>query len=160
MSRRSRLVFLAVTALAFVASGSARSAMIDVTSDNTDWTVVNYPIVTVPDDPNDHQTGISEGDIVGNNTGDPAVLTNFDDNGTPGILDDGYIGFRVRVAEDKPPPGFESFPPAACTTPSSTAREDTGVAPHVWQITCVSGTHGCERREGVLLVDGGRFQIK
>ena len=109
MPRRSRLVCLAVTALAFVASGSARSAMIDVTSDNSDWTVVNYPIVTVPDDPNDHQTGISEGDIVGNNTGDPAVLTNFDDNGTPGILDDGYIGFRVRVAEDKPPPGFESF---------------------------------------------------
>ena len=83
--------------------------MIDVTSDNTDWTVINYPIVTTPDDPNDHQTGISEGDIVGNNTGDPAILTNFDDNGTPVILDDGYIGFRARVGEDKPPPGYASF---------------------------------------------------
>jgi hypothetical protein len=83
--------------------------MIVVTDDNTDWTAIAYPVVTTPDDPNDHQTGIPEGDIVGNNTGDPAVLTNFDDNGTPGILDDGYIGFRVRVAGDKSPPGFTSF---------------------------------------------------
>ncbi len=83
--------------------------MIVVTDDNTDWTPIAYPIVTTPDDPNDHQTGISEGDIVGNNTGEPAVLTNFDDNGTPGILTDGYIGFRVRLGEDKPPAGFVSF---------------------------------------------------
>ena len=63
MSRRSRLVCLAVTALAFVASGSARSAMIDVTSDNTDWTVVNHPILTVPDCPHDHLPVTAVGDI-------------------------------------------------------------------------------------------------
>jgi hypothetical protein len=48
-------------------------------------------------------------DIVGNDTGDPAILTNFDDNGTPGILTDGYIAFRVRLGEDKPQPGFTFF---------------------------------------------------
>jgi hypothetical protein len=109
MIRHPKTIYLVVCALAFATSGSARAAMIVVTDDNTDWTVIAYPIVTTPDDPNDHQTGISEGDIVGNNTGDPAVLTNFDDNGTPGVLDDGYIGFRVRVGEDKPPAGFTSF---------------------------------------------------
>jgi len=109
MIRRPQTIYLVVFALAFAASGSAHAAMILVADDNTDWTVIAYPIVTTPDDPNDHQTGISEGDIVGNNTGDPAVLTNFDDNGTPGVLDDGYIGFRVRVGEDKPPSDFTSF---------------------------------------------------
>ena len=83
--------------------------MILVAGDNTDWTAISYPVVTTPDDPNDHQTGIAEGDIVGNNTGDPAVLTNFDDNGTPGVPDDGYIAFRVRLGEDKPPAGFTAF---------------------------------------------------
>jgi len=83
--------------------------MILVADDNTDWTSIAYPIVTTPDDPSDQQTGIAEGDIVGNNTGDPAVLTNFDDNGTPGTLDDGYIAFRVRLADDKPPAGFAGF---------------------------------------------------
>jgi hypothetical protein len=109
MIRHPKTIYLVVCALAFAVSGSAHAAMIVVTDDNTDWTAIAYPIVTTPDDPNDHQTGISEGDIVGNNTGDPAVLTNFDDNGTPGILDDGYIGFRVRLGEDKPPATFTSF---------------------------------------------------
>jgi hypothetical protein len=109
MIRHPKTIYLVVCALAFAVSGSAHAAMIVVTDDNTDWTTIAYPIVTTPDDPNDHQTGIPEGDIVGNNTGDPAVLTNFDDNGTPGILNDGYIGFRVRLGGDKSPPGFTSF---------------------------------------------------
>jgi hypothetical protein len=109
MIRCPKTIYLVVCALAFAASGSVHAAMIVVTDDNTGWTEIAYPVVTTPDDPNDHQTGIPEGDIVGNNTGDPAVLTNFDDNGTPGILDDGYIGFRVRVAGDKPPAGYTSF---------------------------------------------------
>jgi hypothetical protein len=109
MIRHPKTIHLVVCALAFATSGSAHAAMIVVNDDNTDWTAIAYPIVTTPDDPNDHQTGISEGDIVGNNTGDPAVLTNFDDNGTPTVFDDGYIGFRVRVGEDKPPAGFTSF---------------------------------------------------
>lgn len=109
MTLQLKTIFLVVCSLAFAISGSAHGAMILVADDNTDWTAIAYPIVTTPDDPNDHQTGISEGDIVGNDTGDPAVLTNFDDNGTPAVLDDGYIGFRVRVGEDKPPSGFTSF---------------------------------------------------
>jgi hypothetical protein len=109
MFRRTRTVHLAVFVLAFAISGSTHAATIVVDGDNTGWTAIDYPIVTTPDDPNDHQTGIAEGDIVGNNTGDPAVLTNFDDNGTPGIFDDGYIGFRVRLAADKPPLGFTAF---------------------------------------------------
>jgi hypothetical protein len=109
MSRLFRIICLAVFPSAFVLSGSAGAAIIAVTSDNTTWTEIAYPVVTTPDPSNDHQTGISEGDIVGNNTGDPAILTNFDDNGTPGILTDGYIAFRVRLGEDKPQPGFTFF---------------------------------------------------
>jgi len=109
MSLLLRRIDLAAFALAFAFSGSAGAAMIAVTSDNTEWTEIVYPVVTTPDAPNDHQTGISEGDIVGNNTGDPAILTNFDDNGTTGILTDGYVAFRVRLGEDKPPAGFTSF---------------------------------------------------
>lgn len=109
MSRYSRILCPSVFALVLLVSGSAGAALIAVTSDNTEWTEIAYPIATTPDAPNDHQTGIAEGDIVGNNTGDPAVLTNFDDNGTPGILTDGYVAFRVRLGEDKPPAGFTAF---------------------------------------------------
>jgi hypothetical protein len=109
MSRLFRIICLTVFTSAFVLSSSAGAAVIAVTSDNTTWTEIAYPVVTTPDDPNDHQTGIPEGDIVGNNTGDPAILTNFDDNGTPGILTDGYVAFRVRLGADKSPPGFTSF---------------------------------------------------
>jgi len=109
MSRYSRILCPSVFALVLLVSGSAGAALIAVTSDNIEWTEIAYPIATTPDAPNDHQTGIAEGDIVGNNTGDPAVLTNFDDNGTPGILTDGYVAFRVRLGEDKPPAGFTAF---------------------------------------------------
>lgn len=109
MSLRLRKIALVALALALAFCGSAGAAMIAVTSDNTEWTEIAYPVVTTPDAPNDHQTGIAEGDIVGNNTGDPAILTNFDDNGTPGILTDGYVAFRVRLGEDKPPAGFTAF---------------------------------------------------
>jgi hypothetical protein len=100
---------LAGFALAFAVSGTAGAAVIDVTGDNTGWTDIGYPALVTPDAPTDQQTGIAEGDIVGNNTGDPAILTNFDDNATPGVLTDGYIGFRVRLGEDKPPAGFTAF---------------------------------------------------
>ena len=109
MIRHLRTIVSVAFALAFAISGAAHAAMILVDGDNADWTAIAYPVVTTPDDPNDHQTGIAEGDIVGNNTGDPAVLTNFDDNGTPAVLDDGYLGFRVRLGEDKPPTGFTAF---------------------------------------------------
>jgi hypothetical protein len=104
-----RIGVLAVLALSFGISSGATAAMVAVAGDNTDWTEIAYPVVTTPDAPNDQQTGIAEGDIVGNNTGDPAILTNFDDNGTPGVLTDGYIAFRVRIGEDKPPAGFTAF---------------------------------------------------
>ncbi len=109
MSRRLHGAALVAFALVCAISTTANAAMILVAGDNTDWTEISYPVVTTPDAPNDQQTGIAEGDIVGNDTGDPAVLTNFDDNGTPGDPTDGYIGFRVRIGEDKPPAGFTSF---------------------------------------------------
>ncbi len=109
MSRRLHGAALVAFALVCAISTTANAAMILVAGDNTDWTEISYPVVTTPDAPNDQQTGIAEGDIVGNDTGDPAVLTNFDDNGTPGDLTDGYIGFRVHIGEDKPPAGFTSF---------------------------------------------------
>jgi len=109
MNRLHQIIFLATFALMCAVSGPAGAAVIAVASDNTDWTEIAYPVVTTPDDPNDQQTGIAEGDIVGNNTGDPAILTNFDDNGTPGVLTDGYVAYRVRLGEDKPPAGFTAF---------------------------------------------------
>jgi hypothetical protein len=109
MSRQIQILGLAILSLNFAVAGVASAAMIVVSDDNTGWTDIAYPIITTPDAPSDQQTGIAEGDIVGNNTGDPAVLTKFDDNGTAGDLTDGYIAFRVRLADDKPPAGFTSF---------------------------------------------------
>jgi hypothetical protein len=55
MTRQPKTIYLVACALAFAVAGSARAAMIFVTDDNTDWTAIAYPIVTTPDDPNDHQ---------------------------------------------------------------------------------------------------------
>jgi hypothetical protein len=71
-------------------------------SSTTGWTPILYPAgsPTLPDPINDQQTGIGEGDIVGNTT-HPSLYKRFYDGGTPSLTD-GQMAFRFRVSEDKP----------------------------------------------------------
>lgn len=78
-----------------------------VTSPTSDWIAVLYGDPVNADPAEDHQTGILDADIVGNED-DESFYTAFDGGGTPGDLTDGEIGFRLRVAGDKNPAGFES----------------------------------------------------
>ena len=106
MPRIASAVLLAATLAAAMLIGlSAQAAPIDVTS-TTGWAEVPYSMA--PDFLGDQATGLTESDIVGNNTGQPALFSSFDDNGTsdPG---DGYLGYRVRLGRDGPPPGFGHF---------------------------------------------------
>jgi hypothetical protein len=89
-----------------LASVAALAAPIDPGSPTTDWTAIPYPTL-IPDYIDDQQTGIGEADIVGDVT-HPALYIDFDDAGTPSTTD-GYLGFRVRVGEDKNPSGFQHF---------------------------------------------------
>ena len=84
---------------------SQGSAAISIGSPTTQWKAIVYANPSSTDPINDHQTGISEGDIVGN-ASHAAYYTIFDDGGTIGNLTDGEIGFRVRVAADSNPPGL------------------------------------------------------
>jgi hypothetical protein len=93
--------------VACLCATSAWSATILPDSPTTDWQVVAYPILD-PDPIADEQTGISEADIVGDLT-TPALYWQFDDNGTPFDHTDGNIGFRVRLAQDKAPGGFDAY---------------------------------------------------
>jgi hypothetical protein len=111
MSRRGAGVGRAARWLGWLLAGLAApsasvAAPIVPGSPTTSWTTIDYPTLT-PDFADDQQTGITEADIVGD-ASNPAFYTTFDDAGTPG-LQDGAIGFRVRVGADKPPPGFEHF---------------------------------------------------
>ncbi len=105
MDRFVSIIWLGALVLSLASPATALP--IDVTAPISDWNEVMYPGVT-PDFSDDQQTGISEADIVGNATGDPAFLIWFDDLGTADPTD-GYMGFRVRLGADKNPPGFEHF---------------------------------------------------
>lgn len=90
----------------FLAASSANGALV-VTSPTSDWIPVYYANPANADPAEDHQTGIRDADIVGD-ADNPSFYTAFDDGGTPEDLTDGEIGFRLRVAGDKNPAGFES----------------------------------------------------
>ena len=107
MDRFVSVTWLGALALAISLAAPATALPIDVTGPSSDWNEVVYP-GTTPDFSDDQQTGITEADIVGNATGDPAFLIWFDDNGTSSLTD-GYMGFRVRLGDDKNPSGFEHF---------------------------------------------------
>jgi len=99
MMQRVLIFLLAATLPAY--------SMIVVTSPTTSWVAVPYANPANADPAADHQTGIRDADIVGD-ADNPSFYTAFDDGGTPGTLTDGSIGFRLRVAGDKNPSGFES----------------------------------------------------
>ncbi|HMP82532.1 MAG TPA: PEP-CTERM sorting domain-containing protein [Verrucomicrobiota bacterium] len=75
-------------------------------SPTTLWTPVLYGAnnPTIPDPASDQQTGSKESDIVGN-TNHPSLFTRFYNGGTPSLTD-GQMAFRLRLAEEKNPVGY------------------------------------------------------
>jgi len=79
----------------------ARSQAATIDSGSSTWTPVLYA-TTLPDPSNDQQTGQQEGDIVGNAT-HSALLTKFEE-GTPSLLTDGVIYYRLHLGGEENPP--------------------------------------------------------
>jgi hypothetical protein len=77
-----------------------------VVSSTDNWTVIQYPNGPSTDAFTDQQTGDKEGDIVGNSL-NPSLYKMFDDNGTVNVHTDGTLSFRVRIAAEANPPGFQ-----------------------------------------------------
>ena len=101
---RMRLAGFAIFLL--ILSAACVSASIIPASSLADgWQAVNYGSL-VPDWYSDQQTGDRDSDFVGTNNA-PAAFFRYDDNGTPGDTSDDQLGFRTRMAEDTPPPGFD-----------------------------------------------------
>jgi Bacterial Ig domain/MBG domain (YGX type)/Putative Ig domain len=67
------------------------------------WTPLPYAAGMVSDYITDQQTGSGEGDIVGTSNGLHAVYTAFNAGNNP---TNGTIGFRVRLAQDSSPAGY------------------------------------------------------
>ena len=102
---RSAIVGACVSSAIFIGIGKS-CAQILPGSPTTLWTALLYGVSnpTIPDPSNDQQTGSLESDIVGNTT-HASLFTAFYDGGTPSLTD-GQIAFRLRLAEEKNPPGF------------------------------------------------------
>ena len=100
---RTRFVCLAGVSL-FALAVSGHASLVDVTAPTTSWTVIRYSGGPSSDPSTDQQTGVSEGDIVGNAL-HPSVYTMFGDANTP-LKTDGNLAFRIRVGADSGPPGF------------------------------------------------------
>jgi hypothetical protein len=96
-----------IVAWAFAVLWPCASFALTIDSPTTSWTPVTYAGL-VPDYFNDEQTGDIESDIVGDSL-NPAVYTQFDDNGTPGDNSDDILAFRVRIGATKAPLGFSRF---------------------------------------------------
>ena len=79
-------------------------ATIPILSPTVEWNPITYPGVT-SDYPSDTQASSLDLDLVGDAT-HAAFYTRFDDNGTPLITNDGELGYRLRLAGNKPPATF------------------------------------------------------
>lgn len=93
--------------VALAAFASPAPAAISITSATSLWTAITYADPNAADPSLDQQTGTVEGDIVGN-AAHPSLYTIFDDGGTPGVLTDGEIGFRLRLGGDASPSGLKT----------------------------------------------------
>lgn len=83
------------------------NAQIDPSGSLTNWTPVLYGPSVFPDPFTDQQTGSDEADIVGSLTR-ASFFTRFWNGGTTNILNDGTVGFRLRLAGEKSPAGFST----------------------------------------------------
>lgn len=72
----------------------------------SEWVAITYPGLS-PDPFTDQQTGHAEADIVGSDTV-AAVYTQYDDNGTTGILNDDILAFRFRMSQESNPSGYST----------------------------------------------------
>lgn len=77
------------------------AAQIVPNSSTPNWIPILDP---TPDPFSDQQTGSKESDIVGTQTA-PSLYTAFWNGGTSSLTD-GQIAFRLRLAEEKNPPGY------------------------------------------------------
>ncbi len=93
--------------VALATFASHASAAISITSATSLWTAITYADPNAADPSLDQQTGTVEGDIVGN-AAHQSLYTIFDDGGTPGVLTDGEIGFRLRLGGDASPSGLKT----------------------------------------------------
>jgi hypothetical protein len=95
-----------------VATASLPAAIVSVTptfspsSPTTEWVRILYPGDSTADLGNDHQTGSSEGDIIGNNR-NPSMYMRFDSGGSS-LTTEGWWSFRLRLGGDVPPTGFKA----------------------------------------------------
>lgn len=80
---------------------------IPITAPTTLWTVVSLGSLNQLDYFIDQQTGQPESDIVGT-TANPGFYYNFDNNGAA-LNTDGTLSFRVRLAADTNPAGFDNY---------------------------------------------------
>lgn len=91
-------------ALGLLTTTTACLATIPLLSPTDEWNPILYPGVT-SDYPSDTQANSDDLDLVGD-ADHAAVYTRFDDNSTPLITDDGELGYRLRMAGNKPPATF------------------------------------------------------
>lgn len=96
-----------IVAWASVVLWPCAALALTIDSPTTFWTPISYAGL-VPDYYDDEQTGDTESDIVGDAV-NPAVYTQFDDNGTPGDNSDDVLALRVRIGATKAPAGFSRF---------------------------------------------------
>jgi hypothetical protein len=101
--------FIVLAAAALVTFGSAGRAQAQINPGDslTNWTPVLYGPSVFPDPFSDQQTGNDESDIVGSLTR-ASFFTQFWNGGTTNILNDGTLGFRLRLAGEKNPAGFST----------------------------------------------------
>ncbi|MBA3273585.1 MAG: hypothetical protein H0T11_06910 [Chthoniobacterales bacterium] len=83
---------------------TATASIVNVAAPTNNWTVLRYGGNPSTDPSVDHQTGVPEGDIVGNSQ-QASFFTMFGDANTPSKTD-GDLAFRVRPAADSGPARF------------------------------------------------------
>ena len=94
---------LSLTAVLLTQSASPGQIAVNAPT-SPQWSQISYGS-SIPDPYQDEQATAEDSDIIGN-AANAAFYKAFWDGGTPGAGTDGEMGFRVRMAGDKTPAGF------------------------------------------------------
>lgn len=86
--------------------GGRLEARIIPSSSTAWWTPILYAPYSMPDAFTDQQSGLSEGDIVGNLL-NPSFYVSHHNGGATNTFTDGQLGFRFRFGADKSPAGYK-----------------------------------------------------